>query len=225
MKAFSILPMAILFAATFASAQQGAPDVSSLDRWRATMVENLDADINRLGQVRPVSHSLTATVELENHPAEPSLEAFLPLLNAPRHSPALLPAVAWILRREGLPLELLRVAQVESEYNPQALSNKGARGLWQLMPDTARRFGLVVDETRDERLDPFKSTVAASRYLQELYGSFHDWPLALAAYNAGEKRVQDSLAREGGNLWMLSQRQALPEETREYVTNVLKAGK
>ncbi|HEX7962607.1 MAG TPA: lytic transglycosylase domain-containing protein, partial [Terriglobales bacterium] len=74
---------------------------------------------------------------------------------------------------------------------------KGARGLWQFMPETARRYGLVVSESRDERMEITKSSRAAARYLRDLYKQFGDWRLALAAYNAGEQLVEQGVARNG----------------------------
>jgi hypothetical protein len=125
-----------------------------------------------------------------------------------------------ILREEGLPASLAAVALVESGGQPAALSPKGARGLWQLMPETARRYGLTVDQDRDERLDIRKSTRAAAQYLRELYTRFGDWPLALAAYNAGEQRVQRALDRAGTNDFLRISRW-LPSETRQYVPAVM----
>ena len=127
-----------------------------------------------------------------------------------------------ILRRRGLPPELVSVAAVESGFKSWALSPKGALGLWQLMPDTARRYGLVIRGSRDERLDPIKSTVVAAQYLKDLYGQFGNWPLTLAAYNAGENRVQRAVERfRTHDFWTLSRQAALPEETRRYVPAVL----
>lgn len=123
-----------------------------------------------------------------------------------------------ILRDEGLPESLIAVAQVESGMNPAALSPKGARGIWQLMPDTARNFGLVVDARRDDRLDPIKSTLAAARFLKLLYSRWRDWDLALAAYNAGPGAVERAAGgAESGSLAFLER---LPAETREYVPKV-----
>ena len=105
-----------------------------------------------------------------------------------------------------------------------ALSPKGALGLWQLMPDTARRYGLVVTASRDERLDVEKSTRAAARYLRDLYQQFGSWPLALAAYNAGEQGGPKAVERAGTRDFVqLSSLRLLPQETRNYVPAVLSA--
>ena len=129
-----------------------------------------------------------------------------------------------IFGEEGLPLELLTVAQVESNFDSWALSPKGARGLWQFMPTTARRYGLRVDAVRDDRLDAEKSTRAAARYLRDLYAQFKDWPLALAAYNAGEDAVQRAIERSGNaDFWALSNGRQLPRETRAYVPSIFRA--
>ncbi len=132
------------------------------------------------------------------------------------------PVLEPILREVGVPTELAAVVLVESAGEPAALSPKGARGLWQLMPNTARRYGLVVDQERDERLDVFKSTRAAARYLRDLHAQFRDWPLALAAYNAGEQRVERALLHAGTRDFSLIS-SSLPDETRYYVPAVLHA--
>lgn len=129
---------------------------------------------------------------------------------------------AGIFAEEGVPTPLLRMAAVESGFDPRAQSVKGARGLWQLMPETALRFGLRVDAQRDERTHPVRSTRAAARYLRELFLRYGDWLLALAAYNAGEKKVSAAIERAGTrDFWELAQRGWLPEETRRYVPAVL----
>ena len=132
------------------------------------------------------------------------------------------PVVEPILEREAIPTELASAIVVESGARPNALSPKGALGLWQLMPETARRYGLVVNPHRDERLDVEKSTHAAASYLRDLYQQFGSWPLALAAYNAGEQSVQHAVDHAGNSDFLqLSNLRLLPQETRNYVPAVL----
>lgn len=128
-----------------------------------------------------------------------------------------------IFDEEGVPRELLWLGLVESGYNPAARSPKDALGVWQLMPATARRFGLEVG-TLDERTDVVKSTRAAAKYLRFLYATFADWHLAFAAYNAGEGRVESAIARAGTrDFWKLAGSGHLPRETAAYVPAVLAA--
>ena len=134
------------------------------------------------------------------------------------------PALGSILRAEGLPEALVAVVLVESGAQPLALSPKQARGLWQFIPATARRYGLVVEGPRDDRIQLERATRAAARYLRDLYEQFGTWPLALAAYNAGEHAVARALERASrADFWSLSARNLLPAETRNYVPAVLKA--
>ncbi|MFB3920973.1 MAG: lytic transglycosylase domain-containing protein [Terriglobia bacterium] len=187
--------------------------------WRDRIDARLDQQLAAL--TAPAENPPAATA-MHNHeetstarPNQPG--SFMPVRREPW-----LPAVANILGEHGLPLSLMGVAAVESGFNPAALSPKGARGLWQLMPETARRYGLTVEPGRDDRLDTLKSTHAAARYIQDLFAQFRDWPLVFAAYNAGETRVERALDRNGaGDFWTLSRRGALPEETRQYVPAVL----
>jgi hypothetical protein len=127
-----------------------------------------------------------------------------------------------ILHEEGIPDEIAALVLVESAGQATALSPKGARGIWQLMPNTARRYGLAVTADLDERIEVVKSTVAAARYLHDLYKRFGDWQLAFAAYNAGEQAVERAVARtEHLNFSRIDR--ALPEETRNYVPAVMNA--
>lgn len=127
-----------------------------------------------------------------------------------------------ILAEENVPVELLAVAFVESGFNPQALSPKGARGIWQFMPGTAAAYGLSIRPAADHRTHPEHSTRAAARYLRDLYRQFGDWKLALAAYNWGEGNIQRVINRTGiRDFDELARRGLLPLETRNYVPLVL----
>jgi soluble lytic murein transglycosylase-like protein len=129
-----------------------------------------------------------------------------------------------ILHEEGVPDEIAALVLVESGGQPTALSPRGARGIWQLMPDTARRFGLTINSETDDRLDIPKSTRAAAHYLRNLHDQFGDWSLALAAYNAGETVVQKAILRSGSkDFALLSSKRFIPAETRGYVPAVMEA--
>lgn len=108
-----------------------------------------------------------------------------------------MPLIQAVLEQLELPPELALLPAVESVFEPQAVSPAGAAGLWQLMPATARRFGLRVGEGTDERFDVRKSTAAAAAYLRNLHGIFGNWPLALAAYNCGESALSRAMKLTG----------------------------
>lgn len=138
----------------------------------------------------------------------------------------LLPMIDAILKEQGLPPELAALPLVESAFETQAVSPAGAAGLWQLMPVTARRFGLTVGAACDERFDPRKATEAAARYLRWLHDHFQDWPLALAAYNCGEGAMASFLrqcgARSLGEL-SVAGRGIVPQETLCFVPKFVAA--
>ena len=135
------------------------------------------------------------------------------------------PIIDPILQRHGVPTDIAAaLILIESGGNAAALSAKGARGLWQLMPGTARRYGLRVDDSRDERLDLSRASDAAAQYLHDLYLRFGDWRLALAGYNAGEASVSAAIqSARSENFDQLTRLQLLPLETRNYVPRVLSA--
>ena len=121
-----------------------------------------------------------------------------------------------ILNAHGLPGELKYLAVIESDLRSFALSWAGAVGPWQFMPGTARRMGLKVSPYLDERTDYYKSTHAAARYLKELFSTYGDWLLVIAAYNGGVGNVDHAIRKSGSrNFWDLQN--YLPEESRNHV--------
>jgi membrane-bound lytic murein transglycosylase D len=121
-----------------------------------------------------------------------------------------------VFSKYELPLELKYLAVVESDLKTTAVSKVGAKGMWQLMPTTARDLGLKVSKKYDERTYAYKSTVAAAKYLRDLYSQYGDWLLVLAAYNGGPGTVNHAIKRSGSrNFWVLQN--YLPEESRGHV--------
>jgi membrane-bound lytic murein transglycosylase D len=125
-------------------------------------------------------------------------------------------------REEGVPQDLIYLAQAESGFQPLALSRVGARGMWQFMAGRASEYGMNRNWWVDERQDPAKSTRAAARHLKDLYAQFGDWYLAMAAYNSGPGNVQAAVRRTGyADFWQLYKRDVLPRETKNYVPIIL----
>lgn len=133
-----------------------------------------------------------------------------------------LPMIKKEFAAAGIPVDLAYMALIESGFRPDPTSHAGAKGLWQFIPGTARQYGLIVANGVDERTDPVKSTRAAARYLTYLYHKFNDWPLAVAAYNCGEGRVERLLKKENvATYWDLVEKSALPLETQRYVPSII----
>lgn len=129
-----------------------------------------------------------------------------------------LPLMRSILQENGLPEDLVYIAMIESAFKSQAHSRAAAKGYWQFIAGTGKRYGLKTTREIEERSDPVKSTRAAAAYFRDLYEMFGDWHLAMAAYNAGEGRVLRGLQRTGArDYWELRDRNALHRETRDYV--------
>jgi membrane-bound lytic murein transglycosylase D len=127
-----------------------------------------------------------------------------------------------ILKQEGVPQDLIYLAQAESGFHPLAVSRVGARGIWQFMGSRAKGYGLQHSMWVDDRQDPEKSTRAAAHHLKDLYAQFGDWYLAMAAYNSGPGTVQAAVKRTGyADFWELYRRNVLPKETRNYVPIIL----
>ncbi len=121
-----------------------------------------------------------------------------------------------ILSQNSLPVELKYLSVIESSLQSGSVSSAGAVGPWQLMPDDAKRWGLIVNSNTDERKSYYKSTQAASKLIKDLYAQFNDWLLVIAAYNAGSGAVRRAITKSGSrNFWDLQR--FLPEETRNHV--------
>jgi membrane-bound lytic murein transglycosylase D len=130
--------------------------------------------------------------------------------------------ISRVLKEQGVPQDLIYLAQAESGFQPLALSRAGARGMWQFMAGSAEIYGLQRSWWVDDRQDPEKSTLAAARHLKDLYNQFGDWYLAMAAYNSGASTVQHAVERTGyADFWELYRRGVLPQETRNYVPIIL----
>jgi membrane-bound lytic murein transglycosylase D len=127
-----------------------------------------------------------------------------------------------VLKEEGLPQDLIYLAQAESAFQPTAVSRAGARGIWQFMPFRGEEYDLDRNYYVDERSDPEKATRAAAHHLRDLYDMFGDWYLVMAAYNAGPMGVAKAIERTGyADFWELQKRRALPKQTCNYVPIIL----
>lgn len=189
-----------------------------------------EARVEGFASSEPAAAAIPA---LESFPIESNgpVERFLELFRTePRReivgrwldrSTRYLDMIRQVFRQKGLPEDLAFTAMVESGFNPVAVSRAGAKGLWQFMEQTARRYGLRVDQWVDERLDPVKSTEAAADYLKDLFTQFGHWFLALAAYNAGELKVARAVERSRSNdFWTIARGRWLLEETKQFVPQV-----
>jgi membrane-bound lytic murein transglycosylase D len=127
-----------------------------------------------------------------------------------------------VLREEGVPEDLVYLAQAESAFLPDAVSRAGARGIWQFMPYRGEEYGLERNYWIDQRSDPEQATRAAARHMRDLYGMFGDWYLVMAAYNSGPLNVSRAIERTGyADFWELQKRGALPKQTQNYVPIII----
>jgi soluble lytic murein transglycosylase-like protein len=134
------------------------------------------------------------------------------------------------LDAKGMPRDLIYLAMIESEFNPNAKSPVKAVGMWQFMSGTAKRFGLAVGKSVDERKDPARATDAAVDYLSSLHDRFGSWYLAAAAYNSGEGTVLKALKRvlgktTGTDADFFKILPSLPKETQDYVPKLIAASR
>jgi membrane-bound lytic murein transglycosylase D len=130
--------------------------------------------------------------------------------------------ISRILAEEGVPQELIHLAQAESGFLPRAVSRAAAEGMWQFVKFRGNQYGLMQTPYSDDRLDPEKATRAAAHHLHDLYNEFGNWYLAMAAYNCGPGAIEKAVERTGyADFWELRSRGALPKETQNYVPIIL----
>ena len=135
-----------------------------------------------------------------------------------------IPSMKTLLKENGLPEDLVYLALIESGFNPYAYSRSKAMGPWQFIYLTGKRYGLKVTGWVDERRDPEKSTIAAAKYLKDLYDMFECWYLAAAGYNAGENKIVKAMKRyQTEDFWELAKYTYLKKETRDYVPQMIAA--
>jgi membrane-bound lytic murein transglycosylase D len=130
--------------------------------------------------------------------------------------------ISRILDEEGVPQELIHLAQAESAFQARALSYRAAAGMWQFVRWRGQEYGLMSSQYHDDRLDPEKATRAAARHLRDLYNQLGDWHLAMAGYNCGPLCVERAVQRTGyADFWELRRRNSLPRETSNYVPAIV----
>ncbi|HEX4645811.1 MAG TPA: lytic transglycosylase domain-containing protein [Verrucomicrobiae bacterium] len=186
--------------------------------WLQTHLDELDVAIELQRQVKPTPAKPGATAVLSSPPLKLQRTVWVRELESrpwPPLAKNYVPQLKQIFTEEGVPPELVWLAEVESSFDSRARSPAGAAGMFQLMPETARAQNLSLWPW-DERYQPQKSARAAARYLRYLHDHFGGWPLALAAYNAGESRVDRLLKRHNAHSFDAIARW-LPAETQMYV--------
>src|SRR5437867_8563507 len=175
--------------------------------------ETVDFDVPIVRTPKVDKHVLIFTFNIRDH-----FELWLQRFE--RHRPM----IKQVFAEFNLPADLIFLSLVESGFSTNAVSRAKAVGPWQFIKATAKTYGLRVDNWIDERRDPVKSTLAAAQYLRDLYHLFGSWPLAMAAYNAGERKVGRALARaHADDYWDLTDTKLIKRETKEYVPRFLAA--
>jgi membrane-bound lytic murein transglycosylase D len=226
-----LLAMPALFAVACATAPLTEPSRSPVAAHRSPITAELEAAKHEIEsraatpaqQVRGDVEAI-ASIPIPTHPSIGKAITLFSNQLKPGVQDSLLRSAKYramfdrVLAEYKLPKALAYLPVIESAYLPTLTSRAGARGIWQFMDETARDYGLRVDWWVDERADPERSTRAAAAFIADLYRQFNDWPLTLAAYNAGPGRVKRALAANGAQtFWELLDRGILPAETRGYV--------
>lgn len=212
----------------------GAGDFSSDPAWdKAPLEEILDltfpVDPGMKPKVREQLRATTSQLPLEINDSVLSYINYFSgdrgrntLLAGLRRAGRYKPMISSILAEEGVPQELIYLAQAESGFLPRAVSHKAAVGMWQFVQARGRQYGLLQTRWTDDRLDPVKATRSAARHLRDLYNKFGDWYLAIAAYNCGDGCVEKAVERTGyADFWQIRNRNAIPRETTNYVPIII----
>ncbi len=182
---------------------------------RTKVREQIQATVSQL----PLEES-DAVISYINYFSSPRGKAILEA--GLRRSGRYKPMIQRILAEEGLPQELIFLAQAESGFIPRAISNKACVGLWQFIKYRGEEYGLNVSAALDERMDPEKATRAAAKHLHDLYAHLGDWYLAMAAYDCGPGCIDHAVQRTGyADFWTLRRLNVLPKETANYVPVIL----
>ena len=208
----------------------GAGDLSSNPAWdKAPLEEILELTFPVDPGMKPrVLEQLQATTSQLPLEMNDAVLSYINYFSGDRGRPTLLAGlrragrykalISRILSEEGLPQELIYLAQAESGFLPRAVSHKSAVGMWQFIQSRGREYGLTQTKWSDDRLDPEKATRSAARHLRDLYEKFGDWYLAIAGYNCGDGCVERAVQRTGyADFWELRKRNAIPRETVNYV--------
>ena len=196
---------------------------------------SLNSDVPMVQAPEPSTSVVTSTRTAYNIPVviDPSVQSHIHFFNTSIRSrfeqwlvrlSRYRPLVENIFAEFDLPSDLVNLSLVESGFNPYAFSRAKATGPWQFMKGTGKLYGLRIDHYVDERRDPIKSTVAAARYLRDLYDLFGTWPLAMAAYNAGEGKVMRALHKAQVDTFSdISRTKLIRRETKQYVPRIMAA--
>ena len=191
-----------------------SPEPSRVDWERLRYLdEKIDLDIPAVNNVQVLSW-----IEFFSGRAKRWFQAYL------ERSGHYLPYIRKVFQERGLPMDLAYVAMIESGFTTEAKSWVGALGLWQFMAYTARPFGLRSDAWVEERINWRKSTHAAANYLEYCYAHLNNWPLAIAAYNAGHGKMFKAIDKYNSrDFWEISQYSYLARESRLYVPKLIAA--
>lgn len=208
----------------------GAGDLSAQPAWdKAPLEDILDLTFPVDPSMKPrVNEQLQATVSQLPLEINDAVLSYVNFFQSERGKRTLIaglkragryrPLISRILAEEGVPQELIYLAQAESGFLPRAVSYKAAVGMWQFIQSRGREYGLMQTAFSDDRLDPEKATRSAAKHLRDLYTKFGDWYLAIAGYNCGDGCVERAVQRTGyADFWQIRARNAIPRETTNYV--------